>query len=129
MGERERVPYADDTVLLAEQEEEMRSMARFEEYLERESLELNTSKAKVMRFRKGRGRMDRKVWKWRGKVIEEIKEYKYLGYTLQRNGEQKTHIKDRVKRAAAGQFEGKRFGKDWRRRIWLFDRLIWTVMS
>lgn len=25
--------------------------------------------------------------------------------------------------------EKKRFGKNWGRRTWLFDRLIWTVMS
>jgi len=32
-------------------------------------------------------------WWWRGKRIEEIKEFKYLGYTLQRNGGQETHVR------------------------------------
>lgn len=32
--------------------------------------------------------MDRRVWRWREKVIEEVKEYKCIGYTLQRNGGQ-----------------------------------------
>lgn len=45
--------YADDMVLLAGNEEEMRSMIeRLEEYLERKGLELNTEKTKIMRFRK-----------------------------------------------------------------------------
>lgn len=26
------------------------------------------------------------------------------------------------------RIEKRRFGKDWRIRIWLFDRLVWTVM-
>lgn len=48
--------YADDMVLLEEKEEEMRSMVeKLPEYLEGKSLELNTSKTKVMRFRKGGG--------------------------------------------------------------------------
>lgn len=24
---------------------------------------------------------------------------------------------------------GKRFGRDWKRRIWLFDRLVWAVVG
>lgn len=32
--------------------------------------------------------------------IEEVKESTYLGYTLQRNGNQETYIKERVRRAA-----------------------------
>lgn len=40
-------------------------------------------------------------WRWKGKTIEEVKEFnKYLGYTLQRNGGQETHVKERTKRAA-----------------------------
>ena len=93
--------YADDLVLLAENEEEMRSMIeRLEGYLGRKNLVLNTEKTKVMRFRKGGGRVKKRDWRWRGKKIEEVKEFKYLGYTMQRNGGQEAHIKERVKRAA-----------------------------
>lgn len=43
-------------------------------------------------------------------------------------------MKERIKKAAivVGEMWGigkRRFGKDWNRRIWLFDRLVWTVMS
>jgi len=69
--------YADDIVLLAEEEGEMRSMIeRLEVYLERKGLELKRQK---MRFRKGGGKMAKKDWRWREKKIEEVKEYKYLG--------------------------------------------------
>jgi len=33
-------------------------------------------------------------------VIEEVREFKYLGYILQRNGGQKAQVRERVKRAA-----------------------------
>lgn len=120
MGEKVyTLSYADDTVLMAEEEEEIRSMVgRLEEYRDGKELELNTDKTKVMRFRRGKGRMKRRVWRWRGKVIKEVKEYKYLGYTLQRKGGQKTHVRDRVKKAVAvmGHVWGigkRKFGKDW----------------
>jgi len=59
--------YADDIVLLAEEEGEMKSIIeRLEMYLEKKGLELNVEKTKVMRFRKGGGRMA-KDWRWRGK--------------------------------------------------------------
>lgn len=101
----------------------MRSMiGRLEEYMERKGLELNVSKTKVMRFKKGEGRMKKREWRWRGKKMEEVKEFRYLGYMLQRNGGQEAHIKERIKRAAAimGEIWGigkRKFGKDWSRRI------------
>lgn len=46
--------YADDVVLLAEEEGEMRSMIeRLEEYLEKKRLELNIGKTKMVRFMRG----------------------------------------------------------------------------
>lgn len=62
---RERIyslAYADDVVLMAEKEEELRSMMeRLEGYLERKTLELNPNKTKIMRFRKGGGRIKKKA--------------------------------------------------------------------
>jgi len=127
--------YADDMVLVAENEEEMRSMiVRLEHYIDRKGLEVNTEKTKILRFRKGGGRWKEYKWRWKGKMIGEVKEFKYLGYVFQRNGGQEAHTKDRIKRAAAvmGQIWGigkRRFKGDWGRRLWLFDKLIWTVLS
>lgn len=39
-------------------------------------------------------------WRWKRKEIEKVKEYKYLGYTLQSNGGQEAHIEKKVKKAA-----------------------------
>lgn len=45
--------YADDVVLLTEEEEGMRRVIRvLERYLDRKSLELNSEKSKIMRFKK-----------------------------------------------------------------------------
>lgn len=72
-------------------------LERFEGYLETKGLELNTDKSK-MKCRKGGGCFKKVCWRWKGKKIEEIKEFKYLGYTLQRNGRQERQVRDRVKK-------------------------------
>jgi len=87
-----------------------------------------------MRFRKGGGKIKKSDWRWKGKAIEEVKQFQYLGYTLQKNGGQEAHVKERVRRAAVvmGQVWGigkRRFGKDWGRRLWMFDKLVWTVLG
>jgi hypothetical protein len=56
--------YADDMVIMADKEEELKSvMERLENYLDRKKLELNVGKTKIIRFRKGRGRVKKRVWR------------------------------------------------------------------
>jgi len=127
--------YADDIVLLAEEEDGMRAMmSRMERYIRGKKLEVNAKKSKVMRFGKGGGRRRKVNWSWEGKAVEEVRSYKYLGYVFQRNGKQEEQVRDRVKRGMAvmGQVWGigkRKFGKEWGKRIWLFDGLIWSVMA
>ncbi|XP_068994227.1 trichohyalin-like [Neodiprion pinetum] len=72
--------YEDDIVLLAESEEEMEVMIRkLERYMDRKRLTVNVGKSKIMRFRKGGGRRKNIDWRWKGKRIEEVKEFSYLG--------------------------------------------------
>lgn len=57
-----------------------------------------------------------------------MKEFAYLGYILQRNRGQEAQVGNRISRAAAvmGQVWSigkRRFGGDWGRRLWLFDKL------
>lgn len=59
---------------------------------------MNAEKSKIIMFKRGRGRLSKR---WKGKKIEEVKEFAYLGYTLQRNGGQEVQVRDRVKRTAA----------------------------
>jgi len=82
--ERYRLACADDIVLLAEEEEGMRNMiGRLEEYKRRKKLELNVDKVKIVRFKKGGGRKGKRNWRWKGKKIEKLKGFTYLGYRLQ----------------------------------------------
>lgn len=52
----------------------------------------------MMRFRKGGGRNRKMIWRQRRKELEELKEYKYLGFVFQRNGGREAHVKDKVRR-------------------------------
>lgn len=92
--------YADDLVLLAKNEEKIEEMMkRMERYLKRKKLQLNTGKSKIVEFRKGGGRRKETVWKWKGRKIEEVKEIKYLGYMLQRNGRNEGQIRELKRKA------------------------------
>lgn len=85
-----------------------------------------------MRFGKESGRKKKVSWRWKEKVTEEVKEFKYPGHVFQRNGGQEAQI--RVKKGATvlEQVWGigkRRFGEDLSKRIWMFDSLVWTVMG
>jgi len=102
-------------VLLAENEDEMRSMIeRLEEYMDKKRLEVNVEKTKIMRFRKGTGRLGTRDWRWKGKKLEEMGEFRYLGYMLQRNGGQEAQVRERIKKAAAVLGLGYREKKVWK---------------
>jgi len=61
-------------------------------------LEINVGKAKIIRFRKTRYRDRLKKMTWRGKRIEEVKEFNYLRFVVSRNGGQEAHIRTKLKR-------------------------------
>jgi len=89
--------YADE-VVLAEEEDEMRSMiSKLEEYVDKKRLELNVNKTKIVRFRRGGGKLGKKDWRWKGKKLEKVKEFRYLGYMLQRNGGARSTCKGKDK--------------------------------
>lgn len=72
---------------MTEGENEMRCMIeRLENNLKRKRIWiLSLNKTKIMRFKKRGGRKIKKDWRWQGKKIQEMKEFKYLGYMLQKN--------------------------------------------
>ncbi|KMQ90761.1 rna-directed dna polymerase from mobile element jockey-like protein [Lasius niger] len=64
------IRYADDIVLLAETEGELKDMIRrFRKYLGRKKLLLSAEKLKVLMFEKGRAKKKEKSWMWRGDKI------------------------------------------------------------
>jgi len=72
--------YADDIVLMAKSKEAIEDMmVTFGNFLKKRRLELSVEKSKVLVF--NRGRNERKeTWKWKGREIEEVQNFKYLGF-------------------------------------------------
>lgn len=66
--------------------------------LAKKGLNLSPDKLKIMVFEKRRGRMKKRTWRWE-ENIEEVKEMKYLGYILQKNGGAEKHIRERIRKA------------------------------
>lgn len=94
--------------------------------MKKKNLELNAEKTKLMRFRKGAEREGKREWRWKGKRIEEVKKYKYLGCVMQKNGKQEAHFRERTKRAAivmrqVWEIGKRRFEMDWEGRIYSID--------
>lgn len=90
-------------------------MTKLERYIRQKWLTVNVGKSKMLRFGKGGGRRRRIRWYWEGREVEEVRSFKYLGYVFQKNGEQDTQIRDRIKTAVMGQvwrIGKRRFGGD-----------------
>lgn len=86
-----------------------------------------------MLFKKGRGKKEKTGWKWQDQQIEEVKRFKYLGYTFQRNNGQEEHIKESARKAriAAAQVWGigeRRFKESFIKRMMMFNYLVKEIM-
>lgn len=78
--------YADDIVLLANNREAIQDMmSTFKRFLAERKLELCTKKTKLL-VSDRKGKEKKEVWKWGKEGIEEVQEFKYLGFTLDRKG-------------------------------------------
>jgi len=51
----------------------------------------------VIDFNK-KGKEKKKIWKWEGKELEEVTNFRYLGFTFSRKGNYEEHIKELEKR-------------------------------
>jgi len=128
------VSYADDVVLLANNEEGIKEMIRkFKKYIQDRGLELNIDKSKIMRGRKAGGRKKNITFTWEGKEIEEVKEFNYLGYTLQKNNGNEAHIKNIRKKAMTvlgkvWSIGERNFKDNWKKRMYLFEVLMESII-
>ena len=72
--------YADDLVIVAKKREEMKTMIKsFEKYVQKKELEVNVEKKMVVFGKKVR--KEKEEWAYRGKKIEQVKEFQYLNIT------------------------------------------------
>lgn len=127
------IAYADDIVLLGRGEKELQGMMRrFKRYLEKKKMTLSTEKSKILVFEDGRGRKKKREWKWEEEDIEEVREIKYLGYMMQKNGGSEKHLAERFKRASVAMKKTwsigeKVFKDDFGRRMKMFEALVGSV--
>lgn len=82
----------------------------------------------------GKGKKRKEVWKWGKESIEEVQEFKYLGFTLSRRGDYEEHIRElgRKGRIAARKVWGlgeRLCRNDFERRWILFKYLVQSVMT
>jgi len=108
-------------------------MRRLERYLKDKNLQLNAKKSKILCFRKRGGRKRRVKWMWKRKRIEEVSEFKYLGYVLKKNGGDDRQIKKLKKKnnivtRKVWGLEEKLFKDDFKRRMILFRYLVIGVI-
>jgi len=127
--------YVDDLVLLAKNEESMKeTMRRLGRYLRNKNLKLNAEKSKMSKyFRKGEGRRRRVKWMCKEKRIEEVSEFKYLGYVLRKNGEDDGQIRELRKQGniimrKVWDLGERLFKNDFRRRMILFRYLVMGII-
>lgn len=62
-------------------------------FLKERALKLNVGKTKIMVFNK-QEKERKKLWSWKGKRIEKVCYFKYLGLTFNRKGNNTDHIKE-----------------------------------
>lgn len=110
-------------------------MEAFKSFCKDRELILNTEKTKLLIFNK-KGRDKKEKWKWRGKEIEEVKCFKYLGFVFNRNGDyaEITHIRELKRKGRIALCSvwslGKRICRDDFGRRWkLFKYLVQSVIT
>ena len=92
------IEYVDDVILVASKEEEVKNViSRLEKCLHKRKLLVNVEKFKVLVIANEEGEEGR----WKDKVIEEVREFNYIGITLTKSGSLKGLRKKRLKNASA----------------------------
>lgn len=125
--------YADDLAVMATEEKELRKMLKsLEKYFKEKEMILNVEKSKVLIFCKKDRDKGKRRWSWKEEEIEEVEEFKYLGYTFMKNNRDDTHIREVTKKAAGimAQVWGigeRKFGGDWERRMMMFNVLVKSI--
>lgn len=126
--------YADDVVVLARTAVEIKTLIkRFYKYLTKKKLELNVNKSKIVKFKKGGGRETKSAWTWGDQEMEEVKEFKYVGYTFQRNNNPKAHIRNLTHEAMIAMKQiwsigERKFKNNIKIKIMMFDSIVRSIL-
>lgn len=103
-------------------------MGIFKRFLTERRLKLCMEKTKVLVFNRKR-KEGNEIWNWGKERIEEIKQFKYLGFKFNSEGDYTSHIEELVRkgRMAARKVWGlgeRLCKKDYMRRWMLFKYLV-----
>lgn len=126
--------YADDMVLVAKNRVALIDMMEtLRIFLQERCLKLNVAKIKVMMFNKEEN-AKKKKWQWKGKNIEEVGTFKYIGFVFNRKGNYNDYIKEMSRKGKLAMNKiwglGKRVCRDnFLRRWMLFVYLVKSVIK
>lgn len=123
--------YADDTVILAESGDDLQNaLNEFECYCKEWKLNVNIDKTQVLIFSKGR--MCKRVFYFNDRVLEIVKEFKYLGIIFSRTGsflKAKKHLCDQAQKAMYGVIRKiRQFNLPVTCQLELFDKMVVPVL-
>lgn len=81
-----------------------------------------------------KGKEKKEIWRWRKEIIQGVQTYKYLGFTFNKDGNYKEHIKElsRKGRMAINKalgLGGRICKDDFTKRWNLFKYLVQSIMS
>lgn len=126
--------YADDIAVVAEDPKSLKKMLQvMEKYIGRQKLSVNTKKTKIVVFKNGGRRGKEEKWEFKGEELQEVKEFKYLGYWFESSNSHKKHMDEMARKAQkaanATWGVGERAGRGIKReRLYLMETLVKSVM-
>lgn len=84
--------YADDLVLVAENGEDLNRMLKsLQKWTDKNKMEVNISKSKIMIFRNG-GKRKAENWKYKEEELEVVGEFNYLGFWFSTRNRYSLHV-------------------------------------
>ena len=139
-GPTEGHDYADDLNVIATGIDEtviagniQRSLNQLERWATMNSLAFNPSKTKAMIVTRKKNIKYPKIYV-QGKEIEYVKEFKYLGVTIDENLTWKTHVENQTKKAQMALITGRRMiGQKWglnpTQTMWLYKTIVRPILT
>ena len=125
--------WADDLLLLSDSEKGLNNvLVKLEDYCKQNEIEVNLEKTKCMIFNKT-GRLLRRSFWFGNKRLENVREYKYLGFLITPSLNLNSSLKDLKDRAMRAFYTlkskmGDQFKRDIITSLHLFDSLIKPIL-
>ena len=126
--------YADDLIIMSTSPVSLQKcINNLEEYCTKWKLEVNLKKTKIMIFNKQGSLMKKYKFLYKNKILENAREYKYLGFTFSCSGSNKTGINNLLNQAKKAWFAIQQFltqskDKKFQTYMHLFDTQVKPIM-